>query len=1226
MLPRGWYIIATAAVIFPILSTSSGFLTQHALINPPSKLGVSAKRHWKSQFFVIGRITEIASFLQGSSDDHRIEKLWSYVHSLQRSRKTGDLKAAKSLVAFLSHNPVLHPSGEDLHQQVVERAMIQGFRSAGEKGDYKLVMSLLEASILYANNHPILTPRIFGEALEALSQTRSNASKMKHVWSLVAAGDATFLQSPLTAFELNVMLKVLANRGKVRACIDLFERHTKFAASVSVTRIQPDAYTASALFTILTDSIAPDQILSEPMVLQPREGASMLQSSLIKLTSSPCWQWNAAVELLSELGKEQDWNNHVFSSLLKLQDRAQETFVRHRNGPDIALKVLEAMIAHGIIPDVVTCTLAIKAMGDSSHHSSWKIALKLLGQMKTDDKWPIPNVYSYSAAIVACARCHQYHVALDLLEEMRNGAVTQSTTFTPPQPNTWVYNAALLSIGPESHLHRIEDSVYQYRMTNKDVRARRELALNILKQMEEDFQDRGMQTAPDTVTYNTILAITATDALGDEGHSMDDLVSDLLDQMKERGVLRDAITYRNAIFAASDGIRVLRMLVAALKDSSSIVSSSKASELSNGGKPLDGKATDGLTFIFNSALSTLASRRDFMHFSKAFSKMQESRVKANDETTTHLISALVYSRHTSAVSLLFSALTDDDETAESARQLFAESIGLEISRETLPAIDEIHYSSAIRVCLSEGQIEEANQILSLMREKNMQPTKECLGRFSLAYARAAIKAASEGSRQEKHRSSSSGKEFWTALSRDRATSAYRIALSLQDAPTKIMCDVARACALAGMWEEARTILRSIHHEVSSVDNNSVSNRRGEISFLPKLHRTFLWQCAKRGNITAALWYVDDIQRLSRKMRLLQSTNETSPVTEVELLDEHVDFFAGLREARIIAPASGLNIGMMEDDWALLLKAASKSGHWRVCISTLQFLRPYLQKLHPNSVPESDTKVFQERYEKLAPSLTFVARCLEKRSQYGWTVRVIEDWIEWSGRRPPTESVLAAIRILSARGRGDEVSNLLARCLLVEANALLNEKYAQILHIGAITALHRNGLYDDADEVFMTAISQGYLSLALERRDNELVLDLHGLNVALAHSAVRLAMRQHPLIAEQKCEASLIIVTGQGRNSAFRMRPVLRPEIQRMLLEEFYPPLNSMSLPGNMGALAVNSQDLAAWQSHQQEQKGARFLAIAAALKNLSSLDRIRDRIAVSLSKRTNDSANDSGND
>ena len=122
------------------------------------------------------------------------------------------------------------------------------------------------------------------------------------------------------------------------------------------------------------------------------------------------------------------------------------------------------------------------------------------------------------------------------------------------------------------------------------------------------------------------------------------------------------------------------------------------------------------------------------------------------------------------------------------------------------------------------------------------------------------------------------------------------------------------------------------------------------------------------------------------------------------------------------------------------------------------------------------------------------------------------------------------------------------------------------------------------------------------------------------------MRQHPLIAEQKCEASLIIVTGRGRNSAFRMRPVLRPEIQRMLLEEFYPPLNSMSLPGNMGALAVNSQDLAAWQSHQQEQKGARFLAIAAALKNLSSLDRIRDRIAVSLSKRTNDSANDSGND
>jgi hypothetical protein len=169
----------------------------------------------------------------------------------------------------------------------------------------------------------------------------------------------------------------------------------------------------------------------------------------------------------------------------------------------------------------------------------------------------------------------------------------------------------------------------------------------------------------------------------------------------------------------------------------------------------------------------------------------------------------------------------------------------------------------------------------------------------------------------------------------------------------------------------------------------------------------------------------------------------------------------------------------------------------------------------------------------------------------------------------------------------------------------------MLYIGAVTSLHSNGLYDDADEVFISGISQGYLPFAFEKQDDQFVLDLHGMNVALTHSAVRVAMRQQVASYDEKEACNMVIITGRGRNSELRLRPVLRPEVQRMLLEEFYPPLNTISMPGNMGALIVLADGISQWQTHQQEQKGARMLTLAALLKNLSS-DRLRRSIALTL--------------
>ena len=150
--------------------------------------------------------------------------------------------------------------------------------------------------------------------------------------------------------------------------------------------------------------------------------------------------------------------------------------------------------------------------------------------------------------------------------------------------------------------------------------------------------------------------------------------------------------------------------------------------------------------------------------------------------------------------------------------------------------------------------------------------------------------------------------------------------------------------------------------------------------------------------------------------------------------------------------------------------------------------------------------------------------------------------------------------------------------------------------------------DTADDAFVSAISRGCLPFNLDRQaygvENRLTLDLHGMNVAVAHSAVRIALQQEILSASwnrtELWDNDMIIVTGRGRKSALRMRPVLRPEVQRMLVEEFYPPLGTTLVPGNMGALRVASEDINAWLEYQRQQKGARMLFVAAVLKNLAS--------------------------
>ena len=1130
---------------------------------------------------LVARVDNTQShMLSLDKDENPIErKLLSYILNIQRERQNGQVKAVRAFIDYLGNNPA-PMDASDSFIDLLERALTQALRSAGETGDYRLTFQIVETAISYAKGRPILKPRVFGETLGALSQTHANASKIKQIWNLVCSSQVPFLASPLTAFELNVMLKSLSRRNnKARACLDIYRQHADptLSRESGMVYIRPDAYTSSTLITILTDSIRVDQPREDPKIFEPSNtaDASLLEASLRRLSYSPCWQWNAVVETLSTLQCDSQWNNFAYGALLKLQDRAQELIRGHENGPQLVLAIFDSLMKKSIQPDIVTCTLVIKGMVDPhADPESWRIAVNFLDKLKTDPLLPDPNEYSYSAAIVACARCQEYTTALNLLKEMRSGRVNDSS-FVPPAPNTWIYNAVLSAI-----VSQVDDRRWSKGRSPRSEDGCIELALTLLQQMKDDHRLLGLETRPDTVTYNTILAMKGLSAR-----------SGLIHEMKEEQIERDTISYRNAVAGSTDSGAILALLKEANIDLT------RRSTASIGGT--SSKCGHDILAIYNTALSTPALLNDFRAFTVALQLLVDQRIQTDQATLSIVIKVLSINGKLQVLLDILRTLHDKELSHQMKSEKVAAALGITTFHIPSTDVDADQYVSAIESSLVTGRLEEARCILSLMREHEVEPTSECLQSFALAYAQSAIRTAGR-------RLASKNNDILPGAA-SKADNAYKIATALKDLSPKVLSVVAQACAKTQQWSSSRAMLRTIHRQMLGT---GIPLRQREVNWVRGVHSTLIRECALQSNITAALEYASDIQNFGLLSR--GSSDEKSSKVDFDIAE--TDTISSLLELQKHDAYSSY-VGMRAADWVALIKCASSAGHWKVCVNTLQFLKPHVLRTNPKKFRGVDGAILDSRHEQLVPALIATCMCLEKRSQYAWGERVISEWMKWSGRQPRPEAVLATVRNLSERGRGDEVKALLTKCIYPKKpNAGKYTRdgvgYEEMIYIGAITSLHNNGMYDDADEVFVSAISQGYLPFVFgeQSEENMFVLDLHGANVALAHSAVRIAMRR---LANEKNEdiaprvdPDMMIITGRGRNSATWMRPVIRPEVQRMLLEEFYPPLNTISVPGNTGALMVYNNDISAWQTHQQEQKGVRMLTLALLLKNAST-DRIQ---------------------
>jgi len=849
----------------------------------------------------------------------------------------------------------------------------------------------------------------------------------------------------------------------------------------------------------------------------------------------------------------------------------------------------------------------------------------------------------------------------------------------------WAYNAAILACAESS------TNPSRVRSKSNDNGVHVLTAFNILERMENNNKESGgVNIFPDTVSYNTALSVldeSSFAALKESGLdkrntrlSKHDRIADAVVDVLDCMVSRDAITYYNAILAcrssSEDALTIFRRSLSEA-DFIQAMSSNNLNSMR-----LKGRASTGMVFVANAALSVAAALGDVHAVSQVLSMLSQVDSKLNPESIKHIILTLGKINDCEAIIAVLICLKGQSFANDILKERYSIDILSNLSEKSIPMIEEEVYSAAITSCLRHDELGMADQILLSMKKNGLTLNQRSLREIIAEYCRMAMSTSKEefkAARLAKRHQEATGNrgllchglvEPIYITSRARAKAALAMLKAVNEPPPSLLSPVAKACCSAGLWHDARSILRRMHRaaicelrqgESSTSSTTAVRVGGGFLDELPRLHRSLLKFCAKGGNITPALNFADDIQFLASQIRQhgkpLRTTKlesqASAPLAKMEEAKEP-EFIslssrllmdittpdaipvADFSNASALSTVLDRPIGLTGQDWKLIMIAASRGGHWKVCLGTLPYIRPYVKETHPMYARESfvlsnsnhspsrpSLERLNRKYKRIARALTAAILCFEARSQYAWALRAIYDWIEWSGRRPRKEAVASACRVLARRYRGQEVITLVTKVVNIPAIGGSDDydlagseyTYEKAVYAESINALHKSGLYEEADQLYATGVSSGHLPWAVVPGNNRkrLRLDLHGMSAAVAHSAVRISLQREIMGSPSQqflsegngvWDRDVMIITGRGRRSGERFRPVLRPEVQRMLTEEFYPPLGTSSMPGNLGALLVPSQDIEAWLKHQRRQRGERLLFVADVLRDISSGNRL----------------------
>ena len=896
-----------------------------------------------------------------------------------------------------------------------------------------------------------------------------------------------------------------------------------------------DPYSISIVLQGLRKSVA-----AEPKQLIPKSNitqAPLRQWFLKGLIDplSPCWQWEEAIRVVDASFARV--NNPVISALLQLNSAVARSHSRH-DGPQMAKRLHHILTTRTFMQlDAVTCTIILQSLG--SQHEA---ALKILGSYEAK-----PTTRMVGAAAAVCLRSRQYPLALQMVEDQlasRQGRVDPR-----------VYRALLRAL-----LHPTTGK-RRTRRDRKDAMVRMQCALKItsLLLLPHSSDDEVASTC------RSFLAVLA-DVQGllkpidwQSLNTLADCDAENTALLFQHAPANESVSQSSADFLvhctlgvlAGRGLEACPMTLqhaASSMDSTSVLPFLRTTLVNLHADTL--KAT----------LRMLAQRKDASEYVlELVAIMQQRQHPWDSECLLSLVHGL--GRHEGLAPRLADLLL-----GHSVESIVVPS-GVDFSLAFHPLlIGESHFASGVCSCLLLSDFVGARKLLIRLHEEP-QVSQDSMQKLAFAFATKAL----DGSSHKR-----------TQAAKSRALTAYQMQKSIREPSVSLLVIVARASYYCGLVSEARGLLQQLHSMITEPQPNSSSKRRDEhIRALASLHQDMLRHSAKTGDLVEALATYSSVEELSDKV-------------------------LGLPVPNAIEEAAALSVGPFE--LKLLLKAAAKAGDWKACLRTFQSIRPFVEATHVDRLGEDDdTSGLDVDYGRLEDVMTETTKCLSRTRQYAWVLRVLNDWIAWGGRRPPVAAMRNAIRMLASKSRGRELCAIVLQCASMESSKTISDdtSYLPVLFSSAVTALYKNGMFDLADDMFLSGVTHGAIPLSyVTSTDGGLyrntTIDLHGFNLAMAHSAVRVSLQQEALeLSESNKGTRVTIVTGRGLRSALRLRPILRPAVQQMLVEEFYPPLGSSTVPWNTGALEIDPTDVAAWTENQKWQKGTRMLIVAAMLKNVA---------------------------
>jgi hypothetical protein len=254
-----------------------------------------------------------------------------------------------------------------------------------------------------------------------------------------------------------------------------------------------------------------------------------------------------------------------------------------------------------------------------------------------------------------------------------------------------------------------------------------------------------------------------------------------------------------------------------------------------------------------------------------------------------------------------------------------------------------------------------------------------------------------------------------------------------------------------------------------------------------------------------------------------------------------------------------------------------------------------------------------------------------------SLQILERYKEWRGDYPSPHATLCALKSAiewdNKNSGGDGLSNVLQLVDSYLAERLgdeSKEEEAREVLAGAISLFHRYGEVNHSAALYHKGVELKIfppMPILEPSEGRVLVLDLHGLNVGMANAVLRrrfgeilaAAVRD---ISKRKDETSssnvtydyphaLKIITGRGLHSARTLgAPVLRGEVLRLLVEEFYPPFECIgteqqpnaSTGYNLGRLVVSRESINEWIKVNYLRRNEFLLGVAELLKGRIVVD------------------------